>query len=369
MRRAVNDIPLTPAAVDGTPLNAAIPAVGHRRARAFTRRPAGQDQLIRQGVQLGFLLLNLWIGAQFYMFVRHYETGGLTVHVSRPPGVEGWLPIAALMNLKLLVLTGEIPSAHPAGLALIVAFLGISLLFRKAFCSWLCPVGTISERLWRGGEALFGRTLNVWRPVDVALRSFKYILLALFLYAVGSMSAADIVQFLHSPYGVIADVKMMNFFRAMGTTAAIVIAILLLASVVVKNAWCRYLCPYGALMGLAALASPTRIRRDPDLCIDCAKCARACPSRLPVDAKLSIRSAECSACMQCVTVCPSKGALDLKMGRHFTLPAWAVAVAVLTIFLGLVGVAQLTEHWHTEVDDATYHRLIPNASQYGHPGR
>ena len=46
------------------------------------------------------MLLNLWIGVRFYLFVRYYETGGHTVFVTRPPGVEGWLPIAALMNLK-----------------------------------------------------------------------------------------------------------------------------------------------------------------------------------------------------------------------------------------------------------------------------
>jgi polyferredoxin len=352
MPRPLNYIPLTPVALDGTSLPAAAPRVQHRK-KSFVRRIAGKEQLIRQSVQLGFLLLNLWIGAQFYLFVRYYETAGRTLYMERPPGVDGYLPIAALMNLKLLVMTGEFPQLHPAGLTLLVAFLAISLLLRKAFCSWLCPVGTVSEWLWQGGEAMFGRTFHVWHPLDIALRSLKYILLGLFLLAVGSMSAAATAEFLESPYGIIADVKMLNFFRAMGTTAAIVIATLLIASVFVKNAWCRYLCPYGALMGLVALVSPTRIRRNPDLCIDCAKCARACPAGLPVDTNLTIRSAECSACMQCVTACPAEGALGLTFGRRRTLPAWSVAAAVLTIFLALVGLARVTGGWATEVDDAT----------------
>ena len=67
------------------------------------------------------------------------------------------------------------------------------------------------------------------------------------------------------------------------------LALLVLASVFVQNFWCRYLCPYGALMGLAALASPLRIRREASLCIDCAKCAKACPSALPVDRLVAIR--------------------------------------------------------------------------------
>ena len=128
---------------------------------------------MRQSAQLAFLLLNLWIGARFYLFVRYYESGGATRFVERPPGIEGWLPIAALMNLKYFVLTGDMPAVHPAGMILLVAFLSISLLFRKAFCSWLCPIGTVSEWLWKGGEAMFGRNVRVWRPFDVILRGLS----------------------------------------------------------------------------------------------------------------------------------------------------------------------------------------------------
>jgi polyferredoxin len=363
-------IPLTLVPAD-TPSPAATGAAGGARKikKPFTRRHPGREQLIRQSVQIAFILLNLWIGARFVLFVRYYESGGTTVYVPRPPGVEGWLPIAALMNLKYLLLTGDMPVVHPAGMFLLVAFLSISVLFRKAFCSWLCPIGTISEWLWKGGEVIFGRTLRIWRWVDVPLRGLKYVLLTLFLYAVGSMSPPDIASFLESPYGLIADVKMLNFFRHMGTTAASVIAVLILLSVVVQNAWCRYLCPYGALTGLVALFSPTRIRRNADLCIDCAKCAKACPAGLPVDRVASVRSAECSACMLCVTSCPAVGALDLSVSKRRVLPAWLLATAALTIFLALVGLARISGYWDTPVSDAGYRELVPKASQYGHPGR
>jgi polyferredoxin len=371
-------IPRTPMAADDAPL--AIPIatgagtrpVTARRRKPFTRRAPGQAPLIRGSVQAAFLLLNLWIGVRFVLFVRYYETGGATLYVPRPAGVEGWLPIAALMNLKYWVFTGALPAVHPAGLFLLLAFAGGSLLFRKAFCSWLCPVGTISEWLWMGGEAMFGRNLSLPRWIDVPLRGLKYILLALFVYAVASMPPDAIRGFLESPYGVIADVKMLVFFRTLGTTAALVIAFLLVASVVVKHAWCRYLCPYGALMGLVALASPSSIRRNADACIDCAKCAKACPSRLPVDRLAVVRSPECSACLACVTACPVKGALDLSIGigtRRTVLPAWSVAAGVLALFLGLVGTAHATGHWHTDVPDAIYFDFIPRAAEFGHPGR
>src|SRR5512140_2059481 len=73
------------------------------------------SQKIRLWFQLGFIALNVWIGVEFYAWVRYYETAGATRFVARPPGVEGWLPIAALMNLKALILTGRVPRVHPAG--------------------------------------------------------------------------------------------------------------------------------------------------------------------------------------------------------------------------------------------------------------
>jgi polyferredoxin len=331
------------------------------------RRAARVLPNLRSYVQAGFLLVNLWIGTQFYAWVRFYETGGATLAVSRPPGVEGWLPIASLMNLKYLVLTGQMPPVHAAGLFLLVAFVGMSLLVRKSFCSWLCPIGTVSEWLWQGGEAAFGRTFAPPTWIDVPLRSLKYILMGLFLAAVASMSADAIAAFLTSPYGLVADVKMLDFFRRMGTTTAVVTFALILLSVFVKNAWCRYLCPYGALMGLVALVSPTRIRRDAALCIDCAKCAKACPSRLPVDRRLSIRSAECTSCMSCVLACPVQAALELRTARRWTLSPWAVATIVVSTFVLLVGVGRLTGYWDTVLPDALLFDLIPRAHQFGHP--
>ena len=62
----------------------------------------------RRTVQTLFLILNVWIGVQFILFVRYFESGGQTLRVSRPPGVEGWLPIAGLMNLKYFLATGQL---------------------------------------------------------------------------------------------------------------------------------------------------------------------------------------------------------------------------------------------------------------------
>ena len=338
--------------------------------KKFIRRLVPDNsQRIRQSVQFAFILLNVVLGLEFCRFVRFYENGALGQAPTRPAGVEGFLPIAGLMNLKAALLTGSIPRLHPAGMFLIIAFLAISFLFRKTFCSWLCPVGTLSEYLWKLGRKLFKRNLHLPRKLDVGLRGLKYLLLGFFLYAVYSMSPRDIHAFLQSPYGLIADVKMLNFFRFLGETGLIVMAVLMLLSVVIQNFWCRYLCPYGALMGLASLFSPLRITRNTETCIDCAKCAKACPSQLPVDQLITIKSAECTACMECVAVCPADKALVFAApgGKPKPIPAWAVAAGIAAIFFGTVGYAKLTHRWNSDIPSQVYQYLIPHADEATHP--
>ena len=338
------------------------------KKKLVRRTNVDRSQSIRRAIQFAFLALNIYIGVQFYNWVRFYETSGTSRFVSRPAGVEGWLPIAALMNLKYFVLTGHVPTIHPAGMFLLIAFLAMSFLLRKSFCSWLCPVGTFSEYLWKLGRRTFRRNFALPRWVDIPLRGLKYLLLGLFVYVIAKMDAGAIADFLGSPYGLIADVKMLNFFRFLGETAAITIGVLAILSIFIQNFWCRFLCPYGALMGLASLFSPAKIRRNEQACIDCAKCTKACPSNLPVDKLIQIRSAECTACLECVAVCPAQDALDFELPRRRRVSPAMVAATIAILFVGLVSYAKLSGHWDTNIPRQIYMQLVPSANEASHPG-
>jgi len=337
------------------------------RKKLIRRTDRDYSQQLRLTLQLAFLALNVWIGVQFYQWVRWAESAGATHAVARPAGIEGWLPIAGLMQFKYVLLTRQIPHIHPAGFFLFAAFLLMSFLFRKSFCGWLCPIGTLSEYLWKLGRSTFRRNFPLPRWLDLPLRGLKYLLLAFFAFAVFTMSAAAIAEFLTTPYGLIVDVRMLNFFRYLGGTAAFVILGLIVASIFVQNFWCRYLCPYGALLGLAALASPLRIERREPACIDCAKCAKACPAALPVDKLVQIRSAECTGCLECIAICPAKDALVLAAPGKRAVPAWSMAAGIALIFFGLVGYAKLSGHWDTHLPKQVYFQLVPTAGEQQHP--
>ena len=207
------------------------------------------------------------------------------------------------------------------------------------------------------------------RWLDIPLRSLKYVLMAFFLFIVVSMTAEALNEFMLAPFGIIADVKMLNFFRNISITGMAVIASLVVLSVFIQNFWCRFLCPYGALMGLVSTLSPVRIRRDAQACIDCGKCNKACPSSLPMDKLVQIRSLECTSCMECVAVCPAENALQFSLPPRRSVsetgaPAarWhnralepsLVAAVLALIFFGLIGVAQATSHWQTNIPRDVY---------------
>jgi polyferredoxin len=135
-------------------------------------------------IQHVFLLLCIWIGIEFYFFVKFLETSGAQGWSYRPPGVEGFLPISSLMSLYYFFLSGDIHPAHPAGFFILLAIIIISFIFGKSFCSWLCPVGLISEYLGDLGEKIFKRRTKLPGYLDYVLRSLKYILPAFFVYSI-----------------------------------------------------------------------------------------------------------------------------------------------------------------------------------------
>ncbi|OGW56705.1 MAG: hypothetical protein A2Z09_03870 [Nitrospirae bacterium RBG_16_43_8] len=327
---------------------------------------------IRYAVQWSIFFFLIYAGYNFYLFVNYFSSGAvgapLIPPVSRNPSVEGFLPIGALMSLKLWITTGIFDRIHPAGLVIFIAAVVMSLLLKKSFCGWICPVGALSDLTWKLGKRLSGRNFTIHRFTDYPLRSLKYILIIFFIYViVVRMSPSEIFKFLEEDYYMIADVKMLYFFTKMTLVTLITLVILFAASLFLKNFWCRYLCPYGALLGILSLCSPFKITRNEDLCIHCEKCTKNCPAALPVGEKVRIKSPECTGCLACVSHCPAKGALDMSLPKRKILNPVLFAGLVLTLFFGAIGIGKLTGKWHSAVTYEEYQRIIPQTSILKHP--
>lgn len=336
------------------------------RGRAYHDR----RRLIRWSrwlVQGWFLLVCVAIGIEFARWASALEAGVVRGH--RPPGVEGFLPISALLSARHLVATGTVHPIHPAGLVIFLLVVASGLLLKRAFCSWVCPVGTLSEIFAAVGRRVFGRKLRLPRWLDLPLRGVKYLLLAFFVWViVFRMTPATIADFLDSPYNRVADLRMLDFFLHPSPLALKILGALALGSIVIPYFWCRYLCPYGALVGLLSLVSPLKVTRTAKSCIDCGLCTRACPSNLPVERLHRVTSDECFACMSCVAACPVPDALQIRgpgFWRRPVRPAW-VAILVAILFGGGILAAKSAGVWQTSIGEREYLQRVQEMAWYQH---
>ena len=199
------------------------------------RQNRGIIRKIRYVFQWGLFFFIVYGGYRFYLFTEHFVTPGAP-YVSRPPLVEGFLPIGSLMSLKLWLTEGIFDHVHPAGLTIFAAAMIMSALLKKSFCGWICPVGTLSELLYKIGAKIFGRNFTIHRYIDYPLRSLKYVLMGFFLYIVlFKMNNAVVKGFLSTPYWMVADVKMLHFFTMMTVTTTVSLALLGGLSLLFKN--------------------------------------------------------------------------------------------------------------------------------------
>ena len=329
----------------------------------FSRKGMPRLRWIIQGVYLLFFLL---VGVEFVLFYEGVVAGNL--HIYRPPSVEGFLPISSLLGLKYFLATGNYDTVHPAGLTIIMAVIVSSFLTKKTLCAWICPVGTLSRGLASFSRKAFKINVTVPPLVDHILISIKYFLCAFFLYVIFvKMSVQSVKAFIETPYNIVADAKMLLFFRHMSPGVAVTLILLVVLSLWIKNFWCRYLCPYGAFLGAFALISPGRISRDENTCISCTKCTKECPYQIRVHQKRAVKTMECTGCLTCVSVCPVNDCLTVEYPGRKRVREAAVPLLLLALLLSFYLTARVTGKWVSHVDKGTFSTYYSVANELDHP--
>ena len=147
----------------------------------------------------------------------------------------------------------------------VTAFFLLPLVFAlfggRAFCAGVCPHGALQD-------------LVLLKPVKVppwleqALSVLPYIYLGAGVLFAATGSAFIICQY--DPF--------VPIFRMSGRSLMVLTgAALLLLGVFVGRPYCRFLCPYGALLKLGAIVAKWRVRVTPDYCTQCRLCEASCP--------------------------------------------------------------------------------------------
>jgi len=190
----------------------------------------------------------------------------------------------------------------------------LAVLFGPVFCGWVCPLGSVQEWVGKLGRKLFKRRYNHWIPVklDNWLRYLRYLVLVWVLYATARSAVLVFSDF--DPY-----YALFNFWTGeVAPSALAILGVTLVLSVFVERPWCKYACPYGALLGLSNLFRIFSIRRRESTCIQCGICSRDCPMNIPVDSVQVVRNHQCISCLECTseTTCPVSQTVEFAAGRR-----------------------------------------------------
>jgi polyferredoxin len=288
---------------------------------------------IRRFCQSGFLLLFLYIFLQ-----AEYRPVNETGHF-----------VKLFFQMDPLILISSWLSSHQvlSGLLFSLFTLGATVLIGRWFCGWICPFGALHN--------LFTSLRNQKAKAKLAVDGYSkgqkakyYILVAILVGAVLGINLAgwlDPFSFFYRSMAVVVNPAVndgvgsffgliyqadpgigthkvatisepiYDFLRhhVLATTqpyfyGSVLIALLFLAVVFLNlyraRFWCRYICPLGALLGVAGKNPLVQIKRNEEACNNCRLCVIDCQGGADPDVKDGWKPSECFYCWNCQSSCP-----------------------------------------------------------------
>ncbi len=242
----------------------------------------------------------------------------------------------ALKDVIVALVTGTFAlSALTGSLITLAVVLGVTVLWGRFFCGYLCTFGALQELLAFARKKLIPEVRRMPEKADKLLKYTKYgVLLAVVLLVWVLQLPVDST---FSPWGVFGALLSGNLTvmgEAVPTIGFGLLLGILILSFFVERAFCRYLCPLGALFTPLSAGRLFRIRRLETACTGCQQCTRTCAMGVTVHEDDFVRSGECIDCMRCMAVCRPQALR--------TVPAPAVAGTASALALcGLIQVGKL----------------------------
>ena len=273
-------------------------------------------------------------------------------------------------------------------------FLGVTLLigallFGKLFCSYICPIGAVTEWLGKIG-AKYNLRMDMPKLADRGLRIFKYALLFISIYITMNTSELFCKEF-DPYYAVVTGFSSRDIVLWFALPALI---ITVLGAIFFRLFWCKYLCPLGAIANIFNNFIPTlgvivtfiiahiigvdlswiwllgalvvvgafteigfmrsfgvnftKIKRTPTSCTMCGLCDDKCPEGITVSQYETVDHVDCHLCTDCVYACPIKNTLNIngKPTTKYLMPiATVILIALSLAFSGNFELATLSERW------------------------
>ncbi|MBN2797266.1 MAG: 4Fe-4S binding protein [Clostridia bacterium] len=265
---------------------------------------------IRHLVQL------LFFGLITLVVINHQlvETGDGISFVG-DDSLHGICPFGGVVTLYQLFTTGTfVQKIHESAVILMGLVFITSIIAGPVFCSWVCPLGSFQEFLGKIGKKIFKKRYNQFVPkkLDKIMKYFRYFVLIWVLYV--TAKSGYLVFKDYDPY-----YALFNFWTGeVVISAFVVLGFTILLSLLVERPWCKYACPYGALLGITNRFSIFKLRRNKKTCISCHACDLTCPMNIEIMNKEVIHDSSCIRCLECSSdnICPVEDTVTIKIGGY-----------------------------------------------------
>ncbi|MCC6107577.1 MAG: FMN-binding protein [Coriobacteriaceae bacterium] len=260
---------------------------------------------------------------------------------------------AALKDIWMAVAQGSFSLAGQASsIALLLAVLPLTALWGRFFCGYLCAFGTAGDVLLWIGRSLHLPHIAPKGKTEQALRLIKYVLLALICIFIWTLGFA--LPDAWNPWSVFGRAASLSawtdpaFLFTAGGVLLLAIAVL---SLFIDRAFCRYLCPLGAVFALISKIRLFHIKKADTHCGRCHICTDACIMGIDTSGSGMVTSSECIDCFRCADACP-RANLTAPAREAATATAAPLALAGM-VWIGTIAAENIVTETAAEAASAS----------------
>ena len=223
-------------------------------------------------------------------------------------------PFGGVVSIYQYVTWGTyVQRIHESAFILMYIGFALALLFGPVFCGWVCPLGSFQEWFGKLGRKISGKKFNRLIPAtaDKYLRYLRYVVLIWVVYV--TAASAELFFTDYDPY-----YALFNFWTGeVAVSGLVILGVMIVISMFVERPFCKYACPYGAILGVFNLFRIFKIKRKAATCNGCKVCDRICPMNIEVSADNVIRDHQCISCLECTSeyVCPVEDTVVMTTGK------------------------------------------------------
>ncbi len=223
-------------------------------------------------------------------------------------GFEAFCPFGGVESIYGLFTEGNFTCAlAPLNLSMFIGILLLTILIKRSFCGWVCPLGTIAEWIGRIGDKIWKGRPRIPHAFDKYLRHLRYFALAAILYY--TYTIGDLMFRGYDPFYLMFSGMGHG---SLGWISISVIVVFVIGSFFQPMFFCRYFCPLAATLDPFSKIGLVKITRNTETCTDCTLCNKRCHFGVDVMRLRKVTHRDCVNCLECVEVCPIENCLEVK---------------------------------------------------------